>query len=86
MSEEVLKLYSSALSAHSNALADSTVLYENGHILSQEKKKKKAQLRSLYLCFKNVLITVTEKDQGKDFALFLFNMVYVVCLTAPVGN
>lgn len=39
MSEEVLKLYSSALSAHSNALADSTVLYENGYILSQEKKK-----------------------------------------------
>lgn len=85
MSEEVLKLYSSALSAHSNALADSTVLYENGYILSQEKKK----MLSWGVCIcvsKNVLITVIEKDQGKDFALFLFNMVCVVCLTALVGN
>lgn len=84
MSEEVLKLCSSALSAHSSALTDSTVLYENGHILSQEKKT--AQLRSLYLRFKNALITVIEKDWGKDFALFLFNVVYVVCLTALVGK
>lgn len=37
MSEKVLKLYCSALCAHSNTRTDSTFMFENGHILSQEK-------------------------------------------------
>lgn len=37
MSEKVLKLYCRALSVDSNALTDSTFIFENGHILSQEK-------------------------------------------------
>lgn len=55
--------------------------------ISSLRKKKKCSVEEFVFVFQKMcFITVIEKDQGKDFALFLFNMVCVVCLTALVGN
>jgi len=70
MVEEILKLCSSELSEHSNATTDSTFMFENGHIFSQEKSKLSSGVHicdSGYCC--HATMTVIEKDWGKDFAL-----------------
>lgn len=69
MSEEVLKVYSTALSAHSNALTNSTFVFENGHILSQEKTNSVEEFPFVFqkcagYCY-HAKITVIQKDWGK---------------------
>lgn len=58
------------MSAHSNALTDSTFMFENGHNLSQEKTNSVEEFTG-YCC--HAKITVIEKDWGEDFALFFFS-------------
>lgn len=57
-------------------------MFENGHNLSQETNS--VEEFTGYCC--HAKITVIEKDWGEDFALFFFNVVYVVCLTALMDN
>lgn len=74
MFERVLELCSSALSAHSSALTDSSFIFESGHILTQEKTHSTQELVfvfqkcSGYCC--HAKITVIEKKIWGKIALF----------------
>lgn len=82
MSEKVLKLYCSALTAHSNTLTDSTFMFENGHILSQEKTNSVEEFAFAFQkCagYCRGKITVIWKDWGRDFAPF-FPVWFMQCV------